>query len=117
MPVLTNVHTHGLHIVGDGDSDSVFRHVESGFCLDYTWDIASDHPSGTNWYHPHNHGNVNGQVSGGAFGMLIIDDTSNTLQPWASEVNNEKVLLISNAGSLLANGKGGNTEGEISNLL
>jgi FtsP/CotA-like multicopper oxidase with cupredoxin domain len=51
--VLTNIHTHGLHIVGDGDGDDVTRFVNGGSCLDYTWDIAADHPGGTNWYHPH----------------------------------------------------------------
>ena len=42
---VTNLHTHGLHIVGDGDGDDVIREVMGGGnCLDYTWDIK-DRPS------------------------------------------------------------------------
>ena len=52
--VITNIHTHGLHQVGDGDGDSVWMHVQGGACLDYTWNIRSDHPGGTYWYVEHN---------------------------------------------------------------
>ena len=45
--VSTNIHTHGLHIVGAGDSDDATRSVGAGECLDYTWDITDDHPGGT----------------------------------------------------------------------
>jgi hypothetical protein len=40
----TNIHTHGLHIVGDGDGDDITRVAEGRSCLSYTWDIAADHP-------------------------------------------------------------------------
>eukprot|EP00985_Skeletonema_marinoi_P022859 scaffold14795_cov140-Skeletonema_marinoi.AAC.19 len=56
----TNIHTHGLHITGSGDGDDITRFVTGGSCLDYTWDIPSDHPGGTNWYHPHYHTLTNG---------------------------------------------------------
>jgi hypothetical protein len=88
----TNLHTHGLHIVGDGDGDDVVREVMGGGnCLDYTWDIKEDHPAGTNWYHAHFHGISERQVGGGAFGMLIVEE--NTVVPsWAS---NELLLQVS----------------------
>lgn len=79
------------------------RFVEGGQCLDYMWDIAADHPAGTYWYHPHYHTLTNAQVSGGAFGMLIIDDNQNDVNDWGS-VDNEKILQISNTGSLMGNG-------------
>lgn len=101
--VKTNIHTHGLHIVGDGDGDNVFRSVGGGSCLRYTWDIPADHPGGTNWYHPHYHTETTAQTGGGAFGMLIIEDNQNAINNWA-QVPNEKLLQISNAGSLLGNG-------------
>ncbi len=99
----TNVHTHGLHIVGDGDGDNVFREVGGGSCLDYTWDIPADHPGGTNWYHPHYHEFTDEQTSGGAFGMLIIEDNQNDINAWA-RIENEKLLQISDTGTLLGNG-------------
>lgn len=93
--VVTNLHTHGLHIVGDGDGDDVIREVKGGGnCLDYTWDVASDHPGGTYWYHAHHHGFTQEQVEGGAFGLLIVEDNKN-LNPntpaWAA---NERLLQV-----------------------
>lgn len=106
--VNTNFHTHGLHIVGDGDGDDVTRAVEGdGTCLDYTWDISEDHPPGTYFYHPHYHGKTNAQVAGGAFGMIIVDedDQDNGMMEWASDVANEKILLVSSSGTNDYNGK------------
>ena len=92
--ISTNLHTHGLHIVGAGDSDDITRSVDSGECLDYTWDIPKDHPGGTNWYHPHLQINSESQVGGGAMGLLIVDDNLH-INPdvplWASY---ERVLQI-----------------------
>ena len=99
----TNIHTHGLHIVGAGDSDNVYREVDGGLCLDYTWDIAANHPPGTNWYHPHLHGMTNVQTGGGAFGMLIIEDDPN--ENTLTLPDNEKLLQISAlTKSVLGNG-------------
>ncbi len=99
----TNIHTHGLHIVGDGDGDNVFREVGGGSCLKYTWNIPADHPGGTNWYHPHYHTLTNEQTSSGAFGLLIIEDNQSDINSWA-RIANEKLLQISNTGTLLGNG-------------
>jgi len=102
--VKTNIHTHGLHIAGSGDGDDITRFVTGGSCLDYTWDIPSDHPGGTNWYHPHYHTLTNGQTAGGAFGMIIIDDDYSQLNAWAHP-QNELLLLVSDIGSsVLGNG-------------
>ena len=92
----TNLHTHGLHIVGTGSSDDVTRSVAPGGCLDYVWELPPDHPGGTNWYHSHMHGNSARQVGGGAFGLLIVEDNP-TINPrnlapaWADY---ERVLQI-----------------------
>mmetsp|Transcript_12949 Transcript_12949/g.19336 ORF Transcript_12949/g.19336 Transcript_12949/m.19336 type:complete len:378 (+) Transcript_12949:503-1636(+) len=100
----TNIHTHGLHITGSGDGDDITRFVTGGSCLDYTWDIPSDHPGGTNWYHPHYHTLTNGQTAGGAFGMIIIDDDYSKVHAWAHP-QNELLLLVSDIGnSVLGNG-------------
>ena len=106
---VTNLHTHGLHIVGDGDGDDVVREVMGGGnCLDYTWDIKDDHPAGTSWYHAHLHGLSETQVGGGAFGMLIVEENSNldpVVPTWAK---NERLLQISVAvytDEMYANGR------------
>ena len=51
----TNLHTHGLHISGSGNSDDTRREVDPGNCLIYHWDIPSDHMGGTFWMHSHAH--------------------------------------------------------------
>jgi FtsP/CotA-like multicopper oxidase with cupredoxin domain len=103
----TNLHTHGLHIVGQGDSDDVVRHVSGGNCLEYTWDLDAQHPGGTYWYHSHIHGTSNAQVSGGAFGMIIVEDNDyefvNGQRP--SWTYNDLPLQISKLGNTVtANG-------------
>jgi FtsP/CotA-like multicopper oxidase with cupredoxin domain len=54
----TNLHTHGLHVSPEGDSDNVFVMVDPGQQHTYRYQIPPDHPSGTFWYHPHHHGQV-----------------------------------------------------------
>lgn len=106
----TNIHTHGLHISGDGNSDDITRHVEGGYCLVYNYSIPSDHADGTYWYHAHRHETTASQVSGGAFGLLIIDPTGTTASSRPASVSNwianERMLLMSNADNgRRANGK------------
>ncbi|MDH3706498.1 MAG: multicopper oxidase domain-containing protein [Acidimicrobiia bacterium] len=73
-PNITNLHTHGLHISGEGSGDDVTRMFEGGFGGDYVYDIPSDHMGGTYWYHAHHHGSTYLQVSTGGFGLIVIDD-------------------------------------------
>lgn len=106
----TNIHTHGLHISGDGNADDITRVLSGGLCIEYNYSIPSDHADGTYWYHAHRHETTNDQVSGGAFGLLIIDPTDSTasgrptpVQQW---VANERSLLLSSADAgNRANGK------------
>jgi FtsP/CotA-like multicopper oxidase with cupredoxin domain len=70
----TNLHTHGLHISGDGNADNVFRSLSPGQCLYYSYNISANHATGTYWYHSHLHQFTNTQVLGGALGALIIED-------------------------------------------
>lgn len=69
----TNLHTHGLHVSPSGHSDNVFREVPPGASFQYTIKIPADHPSGTFWYHPHNHGSVAYQLGNGMAGALIVE--------------------------------------------
>ena len=111
---ITNLHTHGLHISGDGNADDVTRSVSGGNCLLYNYNIPASHMPGTYWYHAHKHGKTNLHVSGGAFGMLIIDADPQAPSAVPSPVNqwlaNERLLLLSTLGnSRLANGKASET--------
>jgi FtsP/CotA-like multicopper oxidase with cupredoxin domain len=78
-PNVTNVHTHGLHISGESPSDDVTRMFEGGRGGDYVWDIPADHMGGTFWYHAHHHGSTLLQVSNGAFGLMIVDDSADNM--------------------------------------
>ena len=103
----SNLHTHGLHILGSADSDDVTRSVRSGECLDYIWDLDRDHPGGTHWYHAHHHGRAEVQVSGGAFGMLIVEDNPRInpdVPTWAQYERLLQIFARLSDGSMIVNG-------------
>jgi FtsP/CotA-like multicopper oxidase with cupredoxin domain len=89
---VTNIHTHGLHISGDGPGDDITRFVEPGQCMVYKYQVPSDHNSGTFWYHSHKHENTNVQVKGGAIGFVIIDRVGEG----PSKPEREHLLMFSN---------------------
>ena len=60
----TNLHTHGLHISGNGNSDDIERTVSPGKCITYTSDIPEDHMGGTHWMHSHSMDHGYTQVCG-----------------------------------------------------
>ena len=69
----TNLHTHGFHVSPSGNSDNVFVTIEPGESFDYQFDLPTNHPPGTYWYHPHYHGNTHHQVALGLAGMMVVD--------------------------------------------
>ncbi|MBN9889882.1 multicopper oxidase family protein [Salipiger abyssi] len=69
---LTNMHTHGLWVSPQGNSDNVLLTVNPGITFTYEYNIPSDHPAGTFWYHAHRHGSTAPQVSSGMAGILLI---------------------------------------------
>jgi FtsP/CotA-like multicopper oxidase with cupredoxin domain len=75
-PNITNLHTHGLHVSPMSPSDDVMRVINGGYCGDYVYQVPADHMGGTFWYHPHHHGSTFLQVSGGAFGLLLVNDSN-----------------------------------------
>ena len=103
-----NIHTHGLHIPGDGNADDITRSVNPGECLFYNWTIPEDHMDGTFWYHAHVHGHTNDQVRGGAVGVLLIDPADSAEVPPGdiqSMIANERILLLATLlGTHKANG-------------
>lgn len=68
----TNLHSHGLWISPSGNSDNVLISIDPEKSFTYEYNIPSDHPAGTFWYHPHLHGSTAIQVSSGMVGAFII---------------------------------------------
>ncbi len=69
----TNLHTHGLHVSPQGNSDNVFVDIQPGQSFQYEYQIPANHPAGTFWYHPHKHGSSSMQLFSGMAGALIIE--------------------------------------------
>ncbi|WP_372872397.1 multicopper oxidase domain-containing protein [Shewanella sp.] len=92
-PNISNLHTHGLHISGMSPGDDVSRSFEGGFGGDFVYDIPADHMGGSYWYHAHHHGSTYLQVSGGAFGMLIIDDSNDNLPAPVANMSERHLVL------------------------
>ena len=106
-PNISNIHTHGLHISGESPGDDVTRSFEGGFGGDFVYDIPADHMGGTYWYHAHHHGSTFLQVSGGAFGLIIIDDGGDDIP--ANVAAMEEVPLVIGFLDPGAAGTGGDT--------
>lgn len=68
----TNLHTHGLWVNPGGNGDNVLISINPGVSFQYEYNIPSDHPAGTFWYHTHRHGSTALQVSSGMAGALIV---------------------------------------------
>jgi hypothetical protein len=104
-----NLHSPGLHISGDGSSNDITRYANVGDCLTYTYQVLSSHMGGTFWYHMHVHELTNEHVSGGAFGMLIVEEQSGVapnanVQLWLDRLH-ERLLVASKVGNThLGNG-------------
>ncbi|WP_448811858.1 multicopper oxidase family protein [Agromyces bauzanensis] len=85
----TNLHTHGLVVSPEGNSDNVFVMIEPGATFDYEYELGDDHPPGVFWYHPHHHGNSAEQLFSGMYGAIIVEDE----EPVAA--TRERLLMVS----------------------
>jgi FtsP/CotA-like multicopper oxidase with cupredoxin domain len=92
-PNYANLHTHGLHISGESPGDDVTRSFAGGTGGDFVYDIPDDHMGGTFWYHAHNHGSTYLQVSGGMFGLIIIDDSNDGIPDEVAAMQERQVIL------------------------
>lgn len=88
----TNLHTHGLVVSPEGNSDNVFVMIDPGATHEYLYELGPDHPPGVFWYHPHHHGNSAEQLFGGLYGMIIVEDET------PIDATRERVLVISDIG-------------------
>ncbi len=82
----TNLHTHGLHVSPEGNSDNVMLNFMPGEAFDYEYDLSL-HPGGNlNWYHPHAHGNAAEQVWSGLAGALDVGDETTVLSGYETHI-------------------------------
>ncbi|GMU56002.1 MAG: hypothetical protein AMXMBFR33_51480 [Candidatus Xenobia bacterium] len=72
-PSITNLHTHGFHVTPQDPGDNVLLTLAPGAVHDYSYQLPGNHPAGTYWYHPHNHGSVSVQMFGGMAGAILIE--------------------------------------------
>ncbi|WP_417598910.1 multicopper oxidase family protein [Oceanospirillum sp.] len=70
---VTNMHVHGVHVSPESPSDNILLLVGYKQTEHYRYEIPSDHPPGTYFYHAHFHGSVALQVASGMAGALIIE--------------------------------------------
>jgi L-ascorbate oxidase len=101
----TNLHTHGLWVNPSGNGDNVLISVNPGVSFQYEYNIPSDHPAGTFWYHTHRHGSTALQVSSGMAGALIVrgnrlptirggGDLDTLLRPTSAQPFTERVVVM-----------------------
>lgn len=132
---VTNLHFHGFHVdQGERSKDPQFSpsdtrygddvylalypqgqvhvHEEKGIHneigeVEFEFDVpAGKQAPGTHWYHPHNHGSTDLQVTNGLAGAFIVEDTLNDLFPGAKPV--EYVLVIQDIAASVNFATGGN---------
>jgi len=72
VPLLANIHYHGLHVEPNVKADNIFRTFGPGESKSFVA-IPTDQPAGTYWYHVHYHGVSEREVMGGLSGLLIVD--------------------------------------------
>jgi FtsP/CotA-like multicopper oxidase with cupredoxin domain len=75
-----NLHTHGLHVSPNLNSDNVLLEVPAGMGNTYTYDIPADHPQGVYWYHPHRHQLTESQVYRGLAGLIEVGRPEGDIQ-------------------------------------
>lgn len=92
-PNVSNLHTHGLHMSGMSPGDDVTRSFEGQSGGDFVYNIPADHMGGTYWYHAHHHGSTYLQVSGGAFGMIVIDDSGDNIPSSVAEMEERQLVV------------------------
>ncbi|MGR9035655.1 MAG: multicopper oxidase family protein [Gammaproteobacteria bacterium] len=111
----TNLHTHGLHVSPEGNSDNVIQHFMTGETFDYEYDLSLHSGGNLNWYHPHAHGNAAEQVWAGMAGALEVSDESTVLSPYETHIVVLKDISLdgtapeSHTDEDFMNGKEGNT--------
>jgi FtsP/CotA-like multicopper oxidase with cupredoxin domain len=87
---ITTVHWHGMHLPARHDGGP-HQPIASGELWQPEWMI--DQPAATLWYHPHPHGETEGQVTRGLAGLFYLDDGSNADLPHRYGIDDIPIIL------------------------
>jgi FtsP/CotA-like multicopper oxidase with cupredoxin domain len=87
---LTTVHWHGMHLPARYDGGP-HQPIASGELWQPEWKI--DQQAATLWYHPHPHGETEGQVTRGLAGLFYLDDGTNPDLPHRYGIDDVPVIL------------------------
>lgn len=92
----TNLHTHGLHVSPNGNSDNVLLAIAPGAApFPYDIRLPRDHTRGSYWYHAHTHGSTAIQVGSAMAGALVVEDDPAAIPAALRAANErEKVMVI-----------------------
>jgi bilirubin oxidase len=87
---ITTVHWHGMHLPARYDGGP-HQPIDAGAQWEPEWRI--DQPAATLWYHPHPHGETEGQVTRGLAGLFYLDDDTNPELPHRYGIDDIPVIL------------------------
>ncbi|CAH0491437.1 unnamed protein product [Peronospora farinosa] len=93
-PNNTNLHFHGMHVDPTGTADNVFRIVSPGKSAKTRLHVPQNHPRGLFHYHPHVHGSVFLQMSGGMVGPIVVEDDPDTLPQQFVAIKQQHVVVL-----------------------
>jgi FtsP/CotA-like multicopper oxidase with cupredoxin domain len=103
LPVVTNLHFHGLHVSPSGRADNPFISVPPGRSFRYHLAIPANHPVGTFWYHSHAmvpasgsrpaSGLVEDQIFSGLSGAILIGDNRTALPENLRHIQTHTMVL------------------------
>lgn len=89
----TSTHFHGLHVSPEGTADNIYAQVKSKQTFTNEISLRTDHPSGTYFIHPHQHGSIAMQTGFAMFAPLVVRDMD---MWWRSRP--EEILVVSRGG-------------------
>jgi bilirubin oxidase len=87
---ITTVHWHGMQLPARFDGGP-HQSIAAGTLWQPEWRI--DQPAATLWYHPHPHGETEGQVTRGLAGLFYLDDGTNPELPHRYGIDDIPVIL------------------------
>jgi FtsP/CotA-like multicopper oxidase with cupredoxin domain len=87
---ITTVHWHGMHLPARYDGGP-HQPIAGGELWQPEWMV--DQPAATLWYHPHPHGETEGQVTRGLAGLFYLDDGTNPQLPHRYGIDDIPVIF------------------------
>lgn len=134
LPVVTNLHFHGLHLSPEGTADNVFLEIARAKSLTYNLAFPADQALGTYWYHDHDMvmdtslagsrptatvgSDPESEIEAGLAGTILVGDDRTLLSPALRHIAAHTMVLkdaqITSGGRIVQNtsGQGGLNYGD-----